>query len=79
VRVAGGRGAFVWRPESGTLLDAAQAAGIDLPSGCRVGQCESCAVRVISGTVAHLSPYDGPADLCLTCQAIPLSPLELGP
>lgn len=79
VRVAGKRGEFVWRPESGTLLDAAQAAGIDLPSGCRVGQCESCAVRVISGTVAHLSPYDGPADLCLTCQAIPLSPLELGP
>ena len=69
---------FVWRPEAGSLLDAAQAAGIGLPCGCRVGQCESCAMRVISGTVAHLTPFDGPADQCLTCQAIPLSTLELG-
>lgn len=78
VRISGTGKEFVWRPEAGSLLDAAEAAGIDLPNGCRVGQCESCAMRVISGAVAHLSPFDGPSDQCLTCQAIPLSTLELG-
>jgi len=68
---------FVWTPKAGTLLDAADAAGVALASGCRVGQCESCAMQIVSGEVAHLSPYDGPPDACLTCQAVPLSPIVL--
>ncbi len=68
---------FVWFPERGTLLDAADAAGFGLPSGCRAGQCESCSVKVLSGTVAHLSPYDGEADRCLTCRAVPVSDVEI--
>ena len=68
---------FVWTPKAGTLLDAADAAGVALASGCRVGQCESCTMQIVSGEVAHLSPYDGPPDACLTCQAIPLSPVVL--
>ncbi len=79
VRIAGSQTEFVWKPESGTLLDAAEAAGVRLPSGCRVGQCESCMMHIESGAVAHLSPYDGPPDQCLTCQAIPITPLELKP
>jgi anaerobic selenocysteine-containing dehydrogenase/ferredoxin-NADP reductase len=68
---------FVWSARCGTLLDGADAAGISLPSGCRVGQCESCAMQIVSGEVAHLSPYDGPPDRCLTCQAVPLSAVKL--
>lgn len=68
---------FVWSPRVGTLLDGADAAGVALSSGCRVGQCESCAMHIISGAVAHLTPYGGPDDQCLTCQAVPLTPLEL--
>ncbi|WP_081938632.1 2Fe-2S iron-sulfur cluster binding domain-containing protein [Burkholderia pyrrocinia] len=64
-------------PGSGSILDAANAAGLSLPSGCRVGQCESCVVRVIKGTVLHLLPYDGPAHACLTCQVVQLSNIEI--
>jgi ferredoxin-NADP reductase len=66
---------FRWAPEAGTLLTAADVAGIHLPSGCRTGQCESCNVKVMSGTVTHVAPYDGPTDHCLTCRAVPLSDL----
>ena len=43
------------------LLDAAERNGIALPSGCRVGQCESCALTVVKGTVAHLVELEGDA------------------
>lgn len=77
VHVAGSDRSFTWSPELGTLLDAAHAAGVPLPSGCRVGQCESCAMRIVDGTVARLGGDDGSAEHCLTCQAIPLSELTL--
>ncbi len=67
--------AFRWQTRAGTLLDAAEAAGITLPSGCRTGQCESCSLPISAGSVAHLSPYDGPPDHCLTCRSVPLGDL----
>jgi ferredoxin len=45
-----------------------------LPSGCRVGQCESCLLRVVSGLVQH--PVDvelAEEGTCLSCVATPLS------
>jgi ferredoxin-NADP reductase len=77
VHLAGSDKSFVWSPELGTLLDAAHAAGVPLPSGCRVGQCESCAMRIVDGCVARLGGDDGSTEHCLTCQAIPLSELTL--
>jgi ferredoxin-NADP reductase len=77
VHIAGSGTSFVWAPEQGTLLDAAQAAGISLPRGCRVGQCESCAMRIIEGSVARLGGDESAANQCLTCQAVPLSELTL--
>jgi ferredoxin-NADP reductase len=77
VHIAGSDQSFVWSPELGTLLDAAQAAGLSLPSGCRVGQCESCAMRIVEGTIARLGGDDTATDQCLTCQAVPLSELTL--
>ncbi len=71
------RQTFQWQASAGTLLDAAEAAGITMPSGCRTGQCESCSLHVTAGRVAHLSPYDGPADHCLTCRSVPLDDLVL--
>jgi ferredoxin-NADP reductase len=68
---------FDWSAQAGSLLDAAEAAGLSLPSGCRSGQCESCRVRVVSGSASHLSAYDGATDDCLTCCAVPLSDLVL--
>jgi len=69
---------YNWSSAEGVLLNFAEAQGINLPSGCRVGQCESCAVRIISGQVHHLNGQE-PEDpaICLTCQAVPVSNLEL--
>jgi anaerobic selenocysteine-containing dehydrogenase/ferredoxin-NADP reductase len=77
VQIEGEDSSFVWSPDQGTLLDAADRAGVGLLSGCRVGQCESCAMKIAEGTVTHLGPYDGPPDQCLTCLAVPLTPLIL--
>lgn len=74
---SGGK-ALRWAPGGGTLLELGESAGIAMPSGCRVGQCESCAVRVLSGRVAHLhgaEPDD--ATTCLACQAIPVGDVTL--
>lgn len=67
-----------WSPADGTLLAFAEALGIAMPSGCRVGQCESCVLDVLSGQVRHLVPMaDVADDKCFTCQAIPGSDLVL--
>ena len=34
-----------------TLLDLAERNGVQIPFGCRQGQCGTCATRVLSGTV----------------------------
>ena len=70
---------FTWGRADGTLLEFAERQGLSLPSGCRLGQCESCAVGVLSGRVAHLVKVndDFGSDQCLTCQAMPLSDLSL--
>lgn len=77
VHIADSDDSFTWTPELGTLLDAAQAAGVALPSGCRVGQCESCRMRVVEGKFVQLGGDDGATDQCLTCQSVPLSELTL--
>ncbi|MBF6992495.1 molybdopterin-dependent oxidoreductase [Cupriavidus sp. IK-TO18] len=65
-----------WSADAGPLLSLGEKSSIPLASGCRVGQCESCSVRVIAGSVAHLSG-DGPEEpgMCFACQAIPTSDL----
>ncbi|MCA1396208.1 molybdopterin-dependent oxidoreductase [Bradyrhizobium sp. BRP56] len=69
---------FQWGPKDGTLLECAERLGIRAPSGCRVGQCESCAVRVLAGSTRQLSgavPED--SGTVLTCRAVPCSDLVL--
>ena len=49
-----------------------------IPTGCRVGQCESCFVRVIKGDAACAVAIDDAEEGgCLTCQAIPVSDMTL--
>ncbi|CVI63607.1 molybdopterin-dependent oxidoreductase (plasmid) [Agrobacterium leguminum] len=67
-----------WESDSGVLLDFAERNGEKLPSGCRVGQCESCVVKILEGSVRHL--IDDPEleeGMCLACQALPLSDLVI--
>ncbi|QCL74818.1 2Fe-2S iron-sulfur cluster binding domain-containing protein [Agrobacterium tumefaciens] len=71
---------IVWRPGTPLvpLLQTAQEQGLSIPSGCRVGQCESCSVRVLTGKIRHLIDLSElEADQCLTCQAVPLTDIVL--
>lgn len=63
-----------WTNQSGTLLEAAEAAGLKPGYNCRSGKCGSCAARLISGSVHYprqpvITPADGEV---LICCAIPM-------
>ncbi|MCA1856495.1 2Fe-2S iron-sulfur cluster binding domain-containing protein [Massilia oculi] len=42
-----------------SILQAAERAGIALPSSCRNGTCRSCICRVLHGTAVHLIEWPG--------------------
>jgi ferredoxin len=51
-----------WRfeaPDGMTILQAAEAAGIVLPSSCRNGTCRTCLCRMESGAVRYLVEWPG--------------------
>ena len=42
-----------------TLLQAAEAAGIEMPSSCRNGTCRTCICRRLSGETRHTIEWPG--------------------
>lgn len=44
----------MWTAQEGSLLEFAEAHGVQPPFSCRSGQCGSCKVKVAAGTVVHL-------------------------
>ena len=63
--------------EGETVLAAAEAAGIQLPSGCRRGLCKACACTKRAGSsVAADVAHDGPGRIT-PCNTYPRSALEL--
>lgn len=44
-----------WSPESGSLLELAELAGLDLEFGCRSGSCGACSTAILEGKVSYLS------------------------
>ncbi len=58
-----------------TLVNAGMMAGIIIPHDCSSGQCETCRVRVISGSVGPEGTADG--DSVLACKAILLGDAEI--
>ncbi|MEU0715721.1 molybdopterin-dependent oxidoreductase [Streptomyces lavendulocolor] len=79
VRFARSGQEVTWRKGDPSLLELGEAAGVKMASGCRVGQCESCACTVLKGDVTHLvTPSDElPETEVLTCQSIPASDVVL--
>jgi ferredoxin len=70
-----------WRFAGGgsTVLRAAEAAGVDLPSSCRNGTCRTCICRMTSGSVRYLVEWPGlsleekRAGFILPCVAVALT------
>ncbi|MPZ59181.1 MAG: 2Fe-2S iron-sulfur cluster binding domain-containing protein [Rhizobiales bacterium] len=64
-----------WAASKGTLLDLAEAAGIEAPWSCRSGVCGTCATRLLEGAAAY--PEEPTAtcalDEALICSAVPAS------
>ncbi|WP_225007012.1 2Fe-2S iron-sulfur cluster-binding protein [Novosphingobium percolationis] len=61
-----------WTPGDGSLLELAEARGLDLAFGCRSGSCGSCKVRLVGGTVAYPktpSAAIGEGEVLLCCAA----------
>lgn len=62
-----------------SILDAARAAGLDLPFSCKSGVCATCRARVLEGEVKMtrnfaLMQTDLDAGIVLSCQAHPVTP-----
>ena len=68
-----------WNPAAGSLLEFAEANGIDVDSGCRAGSCGSCQTVLAAGQVEYGQQPD--ADIepghCLLCIATPSCDLVL--
>ena len=67
-----------FRTEHGNVLDAAAAAGLDVPYSCKSGVCCTCRAKLIEGKVRMdrnfaLEPHEVAAGFVLTCQAHPLT------
>lgn len=43
-----------WTPKRGTLLDLAEACGVEPPFDCRIGLCGACRTRILEGAVMHI-------------------------
>ena len=68
-----------WPPLAGSLLELAEAQGISVNSGCRVGSCGSCQTKILSGEVAYRQPpdYDPEPGTCLLCVCSPKTSITL--
>lgn len=70
---------FSWQDGMGSLLEFAEANGIRIDSGCRVGSCGTCQTAIRSGEVLYeISPdFDPEPGNCLLCSCIPKTNVTL--
>ncbi len=65
----------IWSPDKGTLLDLAEAAGLNPAFSCRSGVCGTCATRIKCGQVDYIEEPSAPHgdDEVLICCSTPRS------
>ncbi|MFL6675724.1 MAG: 2Fe-2S iron-sulfur cluster-binding protein [Massilia sp.] len=69
--------------DGASVLRAAEAAGVELPSSCRNGTCRTCICRLASGSVRYLVEWPGLSleekrdRYMLACVAVPLTDLTV--
>jgi len=70
-----------WQPGSGTLLELAEARGLDPAFSCREGHCGSCKTRLLKGAVSYIKEPAAKVgdEEVLICCAVPAgeAPLQL--
>lgn len=67
-----GSAPLVWTEDSGTLLDLAEAAGLQPPAACRSGVCGTCTARVRGATAPVIDAVAAPAaGRVLLCTVVP--------
>lgn len=68
-----------WDPDAGSLLDLAEAQGLQPRAACRSGACRACLQTVSTGTTAYLSEPLAitPPGSVLLCSAVPTSDLTI--
>lgn len=69
-------------PEDKIILQAAGAAGLDLPSSCNAGVCTTCAALILTGSVDQsdgmgVSPELQQQGYALLCVSYPRSDLKI--
>jgi ferredoxin-NADP reductase len=63
-----------WTGAEDSLLEFAEANGVELPSGCRMGNCGSCMTAIVSGEVDYPNGKPGfeyESGNCLPCVCVP--------
>ncbi len=75
VRFAGSDIEVAWTPDKGTLLELAEASGLEPAFSCRAGNCGTCATRLKCGAVDYIEEPIGPRgdDEVLICCSTPRS------
>lgn len=63
-----------WKPDSGSLLELAEASGLSPNHSCRMGSCGDCKVKLLKGEIAYTSPptfptQDGEVLICCSVPA----------
>lgn len=68
-----------WAAEHSSLLELGEANGLDLPFGCRMGNCTSCQQALVSGEVDYPEGHNGMPDEgnILLCCSQPKGDVEI--
>jgi ferredoxin-NADP reductase/predicted pyridoxine 5'-phosphate oxidase superfamily flavin-nucleotide-binding protein len=69
-----------WTPGSGSLLELAEARGLDPAFSCRAGSCGTCRTKLLAGTVTYLTEPTasiGEGEVLLCC-SVPAAPEDAG-